>query len=668
MRLHANIAPVIATGVALIGLAGAVANMPHPDALPAVAVPDNVPAFKGALSYGKYSLDMCRDSVRAGAWDAKVWIVDPATYNGGSDDDGGIQSILRDSVKNDQLDYVLFVQGGHVEVADSDGGFDKYVAEVTANCVYVSGIGAQGDGVALTSGVADRPLQFRFASSGSGSQNVNPVQRHDIVWRDTRLWSDRFFNGDSTFGGTSTPAVAVRHAHRWILDHNEFVGGDDQSDLRPTGDAATYEIWHGDGTAQYNIWGPTFDWPSNATLQLISYKIGEGDSLTRVSYVRNYYTYGRYRMPKFSVSTTSGDTAAVTDDWELINNISQDIGPGDRTMGLQGATDADLIGNLIQIGVNVTIGASYQPVEYRRCDTGNPGDEWYASSVYSSNNFFYDASGFEDSTWNIVYTPDVTPYYFNCNRGAGLYPDSLKRASRIQHADTVTAWDVEDLADSLFSGSLYVQVGPRQLSCSGALTDVRDSVADKLIAYYSNNTYLGAAWEDSLDAGWGWVGRDTLLAGSLCTDADSDGMPAAWEAIYGFDDSDPTDAFEDPDGDGWFNLDEWLNPSNPLVNDFGGEVGLTPTFGSGRLIYHVPAKIDTLFHADSSIIRRLPNPDSFRAGGASIRWLNSDSTRFLVATIVETLTGAEHVDSAAADSIATDWSVDVDTLRLRTID
>ncbi|MCB9777098.1 MAG: PKD domain-containing protein [Alphaproteobacteria bacterium] len=54
-------------------------------------------------------------------------------------------------------------------------------------------------------------------------------------------------------------------------------------------------------------------------------------------------------------------------------------------------------------------------------------------------------------------------------------------------------------------------------------------------------------------------------------DADSDGISDGWEEEYGLDPSDPTDASEDPDGDGRTNLDEWEEGTDPGVYDGPGD-------------------------------------------------------------------------------------------------
>ena len=78
-------------------------------------------------------------------------------------------------------------------------------------------------------------------------------------------------------------------------------------------------------------------------------------------------------------------------------------------------------------------------------------------------------------------------------------------------------------------------------------------------------------------------GRNPLVAGAggggvpdstgavWRADADSDGLPDAWERWHGLDPGNASDAALDPDGDGLTNLEEYLNGTLPGVRDTDGD-------------------------------------------------------------------------------------------------
>jgi pectate lyase len=108
---------------------------------------------------------------------------------------------------------------------------------------------------------------------------------------------------------------------------------------------------------------------------------------------------------------------------------------------------------------------------------------------------------------------------------------------------------------------------------AGATLPMRDSADLRIISDVMNGT--GRMVDDPSQVG-GWP---TLAAGTPSTDSDHDGMPDAWETAHHLDPQNPADGALDADGDGYTNLEEYLNGADPEVSSFCGIV-LTGYAGS----------------------------------------------------------------------------------------
>lgn len=92
----------------------------------------------------------------------------------------------------------------------------------------------------------------------------------------------------------------------------------------------------------------------------------------------------------------------------------------------------------------------------------------------------------------------------------------------------------------------------RVLAGAGASL-VRDSVDLRVVASVRSR---GGRQIDSQAEVGGWP---ELASGSPWIDGDGDGMPDSWESRHRLDPRDPTDGNSDRDGDGFTELEEWLN-------------------------------------------------------------------------------------------------------------
>lgn len=81
----------------------------------------------------------------------------------------------------------------------------------------------------------------------------------------------------------------------------------------------------------------------------------------------------------------------------------------------------------------------------------------------------------------------------------------------------------------------------------------RDSVDERIIAGVAKGE---GSLIDSQDDVGGWP---VLTSGTAPADTDRDGMPDAWEQAHGLNPADPSDGATDRDGDGYTNLEAYLN-------------------------------------------------------------------------------------------------------------
>ncbi|MCF8503291.1 MAG: pectate lyase [Caulobacter sp.] len=108
------------------------------------------------------------------------------------------------------------------------------------------------------------------------------------------------------------------------------------------------------------------------------------------------------------------------------------------------------------------------------------------------------------------------------------------------------------LADSGIATDTAARAYERVLATSGA-SRVRDAVDLRIIAGVRDRT--GRLINSQADVG-GWP---VLKSGPAWIDTDGDGMPDSWERAQGLDPSDGSDGAKDRNGDGWTNLEDWLN-------------------------------------------------------------------------------------------------------------
>ncbi|MBI5962707.1 MAG: hypothetical protein HY863_04470 [Chloroflexi bacterium] len=95
------------------------------------------------------------------------------------------------------------------------------------------------------------------------------------------------------------------------------------------------------------------------------------------------------------------------------------------------------------------------------------------------------------------------------------------------------------------------------LGCDGIFFPRRDAIDMRIVNDVMDGT--GKIIDDPSEAG-GWL---AIGPAAPCADTDHDGMSDLWEQAWGFNSNDTSDSYEDNDGDGYSNIEEFLNSTNP---------------------------------------------------------------------------------------------------------
>jgi hypothetical protein len=152
-----------------------------------------------------------------------------------------------------------------------------------------------------------------------------------------------------------------------------------------------------------------------------------------------------------------------------------------------------------------------------------------------------------------------------------VHPDSLRYLVR----DRIPATSVAAVPAAQAYRRVLDDAGSNKgLNGDGTSFLRRDAIDRRIVGEVENTT--GRIIDHPSQVG-GWLRIDP---GTPCPDSDHDGMPDAWEKAFGFDPADPSDGSRDADGDGYTNLEEYLNGTRPLTKD-GREAGPAPERGNG---------------------------------------------------------------------------------------
>jgi hypothetical protein len=327
----------------------------------------------------------------------------------------------------------------------------------------------------------------------------------DVVIRHLRLRP-----GPAPESSSSVDGIAIFDSHDVILDHLSLQYATDELLSIGTFRASTFDITVQDSLLAWGLDRANHPKGKHSKGALICTLDGDGQC-GRISLVRNLFAHNRDRNPDVK-GTGIGPV-------EIVNNLFYDPRSAfGEFYDHFGDLRINYIGNTALSGPSTRSG----PVPYA-VDIRNRFSETSDALVYVQGNIdgTYRASGSEPE--ELVVEPEARRY---------LVPQPFQpQMAEALEPEAALAW---------------------VLAHAGATAPARDRLDRQVVEEVVGRS--GRVISDPADAG-GWP---ELQAGPAPQDSDADGMPDGWETAHG---SDPQrfDAWRDADGNGWADLEDYLN-------------------------------------------------------------------------------------------------------------
>ncbi len=396
-----------------------------------------------------------------------------------------------------RLSVVVFRTGGTIVTS---------MIRIENSCLYVAGQTAPGGGIQIRRPEGFGHTMFEFARNG---------RAHNVVMRYLRIRSGK---GESGKGDN----ITMLGGHDIILDHLSLEWANDEA-IGITTLSSGVEIR--DVTLQRLIIAETLA-PHNVGLLIGGNPNNDAPPLFQLDMHHNLFGHNGHRNPRV------GHHKGV----KVVNNVVYNS--GNRVGRTVYDVEIDFINNYFRKGP--WTGSHVLQHE----DVNEPH---VLPSVYIAGNIA-DWKPVADNR-DLIRYDDASPDHPN-----EPLPDEAFRSRPIASGPVPITVQSAEAAYASVLGDVGANA---RLDCEGRWVSNADAVDQDLIA--DVNARSGPASRSEAEYPDDYGGYPVLASGTACADTDQDGMPDAFETKYGLDPDDPADAAADADGDGYLNIEEYLN-------------------------------------------------------------------------------------------------------------
>ncbi len=469
-----------------------------------------LPAFPGAEGYGAESI-----GGRGGR------IIEVTNLN-----ESGAGS-LRAAIEASGPRIVIFRVSGYIDLTSPIRLVNPYIT--------IAGQTAPGDGICIRMKPGNSQGIPGLIYVPNSADNL-----HDVIIRYLKFrqgWT-LTYKGN---GGPRPHNIYFRKGHDVIVDHvsSEWTRDNLFSVSLGSGAEAADSIYNfsiqkclfGESEEGHST-GMNIQGTSNSEIGTCFYT---GKWIKNISVHKNLFTGSDHRNPRVNTNVI-----------KVINNVIYNW--GDRAGESAHDVKVDYINNYYKAGPQTTDNIYYQKILHEAW-----GTDCSLASIYMSGNIM-----------ETHFNPPANPFDFYKMSESGYPPleDKYKRYSPLESAPI----PVEILSVENAYNAVLADVGDNaRLDENGVLVEKSDAVDTRMINDVINKTGFDHAVNES-DWTSGAVSFPTMTSGTPYIDTDNDGMADTWE-INQFGDLttaqyDATNK-TDYDSDGYYDLEEFLNASNP---------------------------------------------------------------------------------------------------------
>ncbi len=377
------------------------------------------------------------------------------------------------------------------------------VLSISNPYVTVAGQSAPGDGICIRG-------------------QTTEINTHDVVLRYLRFRRGNLKDRDDALGGYPVGNIVIDHCSAsWGLDENLSL----YRYMKKKPDGPDEKTPTENVTIQWCI--------SSEALDLNNHAFGATWGGKNCSFHHNLFACNTGRNPSIGWG----------DRFDFRNNVL--FNWRHRTVdGGDASSMVNIVANYYKPGPAVNEGS----IRYRICkpqhldmySEAQRDGKWYVA-----NNF---VAGF----------PDVTADNWN---GGVQFDEEYARTPAQIKAAVAKVRAAEPCPAAAITQHLAEQAYVLVLEQAGAVLPKRDPVDERIIrTVRTGKPDLGDGIIDTPSEVGGWPEYKSAPA---LLDSDHDGMPDDWEKKFGLDAGNPSDGSQDADGDGYTNVEEWLNGTDP---------------------------------------------------------------------------------------------------------